>query len=66
MLPVVLTSDFSAFDIDRVPDMDRVLVKDLPFVARRAFTGAVPSRGVVPVDVKRFVGFREAPGGSVL
>lgn len=66
MLPVIFTPDFSAFDIDRVPNMDRVLVKDFPLVARRAFATTVPGRRVVSVDVERLVGFREAPGGSVV
>lgn len=63
MLPVV---DFSAFDIDRVPNMDRVLVEEFPLVARRAFATTVPGRCVVPVEIEGFVGFREAPGGSIV
>ncbi len=66
MLPVIFTPDFSAFDIDRVPNMDRVFVEDFPLVARRAFTTSVPGRRVVSVDIERLVGFRECAGSSVL
>lgn len=66
MLPVIFPPNFSAFDFDRVPNMDRVLVEDFLLVARRASAATVPGRCVVPVDIEGFVGFREAPGGSII